>query len=243
MMYCAAVRRISDTLSSRLNIISRSSLLVSLWPCTVRSLHCKPRKKESDWPTRERMEIRGPPSAPYTAPLTTNDQRPTTSSRPLLKLIQQEVQPHPPDSICQSGEDSVAPTPIQRQVHHAAGNGEVNRLVQQIKTQSDQQARSGIFHIELCSQRRRTETHHSLRNPIDSDRIRTQHVLRQSDRGSRKQSGNRIAPRHSEENRHQQRQVENRKDSSRQERLQKQSDQRHAYRHRKAEPVDLDLLP
>src|ERR1700733_13592701 len=101
--------------------------------------------------------------------LTTSDQRSPSGS--LLKPIEREVQDHAQKAIHHSGQDSTAPTPVQRQIDHAAGNREINRLMDQVKSQGDQKARPGIFDVQLRSQRPGPVAYNSLGDPVDSDGI------------------------------------------------------------------------
>ncbi len=170
---------------------------------------------------------------------------PEVASRPLLKLIEQEIDPHAQYCVGNSGDDSVAPAKSLGHTEQPARYAEVHNAVQQIKSQGQQRARGRILCVNFCAQRRRSKAHHGFCDAVDTNRTRGQAILCQADGGACQQSRNRIAPRHGEEDRDQQRQIKIRKEreTPRQKRLQEECNQRNADSYRQAEPVDFNLLP
>src|ERR1035441_440964 len=138
------------------------------------------------------------------------------------------------------------PTPGLGHVDQSTGYSEVDGSMHQIKPKRHQKAGAGVFHVEFHTQRRSSVAHYGLGDSVDSDRIVAQHVLRQADEGSGKQTRNRIATRHGKKNRNQQGQVDVNRETRKPQRhksLHKERQQGNADRYRDAEPVDLNLLP
>src|SRR5580658_9337089 len=100
--------------------------------------------------------------------------------RSLLELIEQEEQNRAEGRIRQAGQNSARPTPALGHVDQSTSDGEIDRGMHQIKTQSHQEAGAGVFHVQFYAQRGGSVAHYSLGNAVESDRIMTQHVLRQA---------------------------------------------------------------
>jgi len=167
------------------------------------------------------------------------------ASRSLLELIQKEEQQDSKKCICQTCQHPMKPVPVLRHIDHAACHREVHSGMDQIKTQSHQEAGAGIFYIELHAERRRPVADNGFRDTVNSDRVVAEHVLGKTNHSSREQTGNRTAARHGEENRHQQGQIHVPGEGGKaqgDECLYEQCEQRDTDRHRNAEPVDLNLL-
>src|SRR5450755_1669554 len=142
MMYCAAVRRIPDTFSSRPNI--SQSLVVRRWSLALRVDFIVSRNEFTEV-LNEVTEVTIPCQG-----LTTIDQR--RLSRSLLKLVQQEIQPYPHKRVRQPSQQSVDQAETLRHIHHVASYGEINRSMHQVEAHRDQKAGASVFHVEFHSQ-------------------------------------------------------------------------------------------
>src|SRR5579883_576491 len=74
-------------------------------------------------------------------------------SRSLLEPIQRKEQKYSYERVHQRGPQLVRPAPLYVQIHQAARHQEVDDLVQNAKSQCDQQAGAGILDVELHAQR------------------------------------------------------------------------------------------
>src|SRR5579862_434636 len=166
--------------------------------------------------------------------------------RSLFELVQEKIKDDAEESIGEAGENSMNPIPVLSHIHQEPSHGEINRRVDQIKTEYHQEAGACILNIELYAQRRRAIAHNGFRDSVEPDLIVAEHILREADESPCKQACDRTAPRHCEKNRDQQRKIqihgETRK-TQRDKGLQKEREQGNADGYRNTEPIDLNLLP
>ena len=181
-MYCAAVRRSAETFSSRPNIRLSGVRLSDSGVIGTRSetdtdaiflsginLILNRTAPEGLLRSDEGHRVRR-----HSVPDPARSPKPRAGSLAhvlCLNLSSSEKQHHPQNRIHQASQD--AEVQLQRLGHadQAAGHGEINRGMNQIKAQRHQKAGPGVFHVELHAQRRCPVTHDRLGDSIDSDGI------------------------------------------------------------------------
>src|ERR1700749_167670 len=62
----------------------------------------------------------------------------TSSSFPLLELVQQKVQGYSQQSVRQTADHAARPAPVHRQTDHASRHREIHRLVDQVESECHQ---------------------------------------------------------------------------------------------------------